>query len=87
LLSAYHHLDEPVELMKNIIPCLKPDGRLAIIEHDPIKVPDFGSEATAKDVLIEQAKQAGFELVKLMTFLKRDNIYILHVKNRDRLYN
>jgi len=66
--------------MKSIIPCLKPDGRLVIIEHDPVKVPDFGSEATAKDVLIDQAKQAGFELVKLMTFLKMDNIYTLCVK-------
>ncbi len=81
MINTYHHLDKPVELMKSIIPCLKPNGKLAIIEHDPVKVPDFGSEATAKDVLIEQAKQAGFELVKLMTFLKRDNIYVLQVKN------
>jgi ubiquinone/menaquinone biosynthesis C-methylase UbiE len=80
MINTYHHLDKPVELMKNIIPCLKPDGRLVIIEHDPVKVPGFGSEATAKDVLIDQAKQAGFELVKLMTFLKRDNIYMLCVK-------
>jgi ubiquinone/menaquinone biosynthesis C-methylase UbiE len=81
MINTYHHLDKPVELMKNMIPCFKPDGRLVIIEHDPVKVPDFGSEATAKDVLIEQAKQAGFELVRMMTFLKRDNIYVLRMKN------
>jgi ubiquinone/menaquinone biosynthesis C-methylase UbiE len=80
MINTYHHLDKPVELMKNIIPCLKPDGRLVIIEHDPVKVPDFGSEATAKDVLIDQAKQAGFELARMMMFLKRDNIYLFRVK-------
>jgi ubiquinone/menaquinone biosynthesis C-methylase UbiE len=85
MINTYHHLDKPVELMKNIIPSLKPDGRLVIIEHDPVKVPDAGSHSTAKDVLLDQAKQAGFELVKIMTFLKRDNIYVLRVKNRAKL--
>ena len=81
MINTYHHLDKPIELMKNIIPSLKHGGRLVIIEHDPRKVPFAGSHATAKDVLLDQAKQAGFELVKLMTFLKRDNIYVLQVKS------
>jgi len=66
--------------MKNIIPGLKPRGKLVIIEHGPEKVPRAGSYATAKDRLIKQAKQAGFDLEKMMTFLKRDNIYVLRVK-------
>jgi len=36
--------------------------------------------STAKDVLLDQAKQAGFELERIMKFLKRDNIYVLQVK-------
>jgi len=80
MINTYHHLDQPVELMKNIIPCLKTNGRLVIIEHDPVKLPDAGSHATAKDVLLKQVKQADFELVKMMTFLERDNIYVLQVK-------
>jgi len=80
MINTYHHLDKSIELMKNIIPCLKPDGRLVIIEHDPVKVPGAGSHSTAKDVLLKQATQAGFELVKMMTFLERDNIYVLHPK-------
>jgi len=80
MINTYHHLDKPIELMKNIISCLKPDGTFVIIEHDPIKVPGAGSHATAKDVLIDQVKQAGFELVRMMTFLKRDNIYVLQIK-------
>lgn len=80
IINTYHHLDKPIELMRNIIPGLKPGGRLVIIEHDPVKVPSAGSHATNKDVLLKQAKQAGFELEKLITFLKRDNIYVLQVK-------
>jgi len=81
MINTYHHLDKPIELMKNIIPCLKPGGRLVIIEHDSGKIPFAGSHATAKDVLFDQAKQADFELVRMMTFLKRDNIYVLLVKS------
>lgn len=77
IVNTYHHLDKPVELMKNIIPSLKPGGRLVIIEHDPVKVPKAGSHSTTKDVLIQQANKAGFDLEKMMTFLERDNIYIL----------
>jgi len=80
IVNTYHHLDKPVELMKNIIPCLKPNGRLVIIEHDPVKVPNATSHSTAKDVLVNQAKQADLELVKMMTFLERDNIFVLQAK-------
>ncbi len=31
MINTYHHLDKPVDLMKNIIPCLKPEGRLGIV--------------------------------------------------------
>ena len=80
MINTYHHLDKPIELMKNIIPSLKPDGKLIIIEHDPVKVPLAGSHSTAKDVLIKQANQASFEIDKIMTFLERDNIYFLRIQ-------
>lgn len=76
MINTYHHLERPVELMENIVPCLKPGGRLAIIEHDPIKVPSMGSHATAKEIVIDQAEKAGFKLERMLTFLSRDNIYI-----------
>jgi len=81
IVNTYHHLDKPVELMKNIIPSLKPGGKLVIIEHDPVKVPGAGSHSTAKGELLEQAKHAGFELEKLMTFLEKDNIYVFQMKD------
>lgn len=80
IINTYHHLDEPVELMKNILPSLKPEGTLVIIEHDPVKCPDMGSHSTPQQVLIDQAGEAGFELVRIETFLERDNINIFRVR-------
>jgi SAM-dependent methyltransferase len=80
MINTYHHLEKPVELMRNIAPSLKPDGVLAIIEHDPVKYPRAGSHSTARDVLVEQAEKAGFELVRIETFLPRDNINIFRPK-------
>jgi ubiquinone/menaquinone biosynthesis C-methylase UbiE len=76
-INTYHHLDKPVELMRNILPALKPDGRMVIIEHDSDKYPAAGSgHSTEQKVLLDQAKEAGFELVRIETFLERDNINI-----------
>ena len=80
VVNSYHHFEKPIELMKNIAPSLKSEGTLVIIEHDPMKVPDMGSHSTAKEVVLDQTNQAGFELVRIQTFLKKDNIYILRVK-------
>ena len=77
IINTYHHLDKPVELMRNIIPGLKPDGVLVIIEHDTDKYPAGGSHSTPKDEVIGEAEEAGFELIRMIHFLERDTIYIL----------
>lgn len=80
MINTYHHLDEPVELMRNIAPGLKPGGLLVIIEHDADKLPDEKDHTTPRDVLLEQAGEAGFELVRIETFLELDNINIFRVR-------
>jgi ubiquinone/menaquinone biosynthesis C-methylase UbiE len=78
-INTYHHVEKPVELMKNIIPALKPGGLLVIIEHAPEKAASMGHHCTPKETVIRQVKEAGFKMVRLETFLKYDNIYILKV--------
>lgn len=85
VINTYHHLDKPVELMRNVMPSLKPDGILVIIEHDPDKDPAAGSHSTRQDILITQAYEAGFMLVRIETFLERDNINIF--RPRERIQN
>jgi dipeptidyl aminopeptidase/acylaminoacyl peptidase len=81
MMSTYHHLEKPVELMRNTIPCLKKDGFLVVVERDPIKTSQSGRESTSREELTRMTKEAGYELIKVNTdLLERDNIYFLKVK-------
>lgn len=82
MVSTYHHLERPVEMMKNTIPCLKKDGVLVIVERDPVKTGQKGSESTSREKLKSEAEKAGFEIVSINSeLLERDNIYLLKPKN------
>ncbi|MFH0842750.1 MAG: methyltransferase domain-containing protein [Bacteroidota bacterium] len=81
MLMTYHHLEKPVDMMKNTIPCLKGDGVLVIVEHDPERSGETGSEVTTLEKLKKEANEAGFEIVKINSeLLERDNIYFLKPK-------
>lgn len=85
MINVYHHLDNPVALIRNLLPSLRPDGILAIVECDPDKV-DWGKEegCTWKKDMVKELKEAGFEVVRIETFLNEDNIYIAKsITNRD----
>jgi len=77
MINVYHHLDNPVPLIRNLLPSLKPDGILAIVECNPEKV-DWGAEhgCSSKENMIKSLEEAGFEIVRIETFLDEDNIYI-----------
>jgi ubiquinone/menaquinone biosynthesis C-methylase UbiE len=79
MINVYHHLEKPVELVRNLAPTLKPEGVLVIVEHRPEKT-GSSSHSTSQEKLVEQAGQAGFELIKIDTFLERDNIYFFRPK-------
>jgi len=78
--NTYHHLDKPILLIRNIIPALKKEGKLIIVECDPAKAPNMAGHSTPRDTMIAQAGRAGYELVKLDTFLKEDNVYHFKVR-------
>lgn len=77
MINVFHHLAEPVPIIRNIHPSLKPDGMLVIVECDPDKV-DWGDEhgCSRKEDMIDDLKKAGFEVVRIETFLDEDSIYI-----------
>ncbi len=76
LINTYDHLADPIELLKNTAPTLKPSGRLAIIATDEAKLEDHKGHATPRDQVIRQVTGAGYELVSLDISLLYDNIYI-----------
>ncbi|UCE42655.1 MAG: class I SAM-dependent methyltransferase [Candidatus Aminicenantes bacterium] len=67
VISAYHHFQDPVALMRNARPSLKPDGVLAIGEW---------LNATSPDQVEAQMKAAGYKLERTETFLEKNNLYI-----------
>ena len=79
MINVYHHLEKPVELVRNLAPTLKPEGVLVIVEHRTEKS-GSSSHSTSQEKLVEQAGQSGFELIKIETFLASDNIYFFRPK-------
>jgi predicted methyltransferase len=80
LINTYHHLDKPAALVRNIIPALKPGGRLVIIEHETGKSGYMDGHSTPRKTVLKQVQEAGFKLERIETFLELDNIYIFQVK-------
>jgi ubiquinone/menaquinone biosynthesis C-methylase UbiE len=75
LINTYHDLDEPVELMRNITSALKPGGLLVVIENDSEKSTST-HHRIEQQVLFGQLEEAGYEVVRVETFLEQDNINI-----------
>lgn len=82
MILTYHHLAKPVALLKNLIPCLKPGATVVVVDPDPEKDKDrWGRESTSEEKMRKEAGEAGLELVRVETFLERDNIFILRLKS------
>jgi SAM-dependent methyltransferase len=76
MINTFHHLDDPVALLRNVRPALKPGATLVIVEKDPDRSPANPDHGTARKTVVRQAAEAGFKLVRVETFLELDNIYI-----------
>jgi len=79
MINVYHHLEKPRAILVAIRPSLKPGGVLAIVERDPAKS-ESASEATPREDMARRLDEAGYELVRVETFLAEDNIYIARPK-------
>lgn len=79
MINTYHHLDKPVELIRNLLPALKEGGILAIVERDSSRTP-YKGEATSREDFTAQLDEAGFEVIQVDTSMKEDNIYIARPK-------
>lgn len=79
---VYHHLDKPIELLKNLIPSLKTGATVVIIDPAPERGGEKDSHRPSTETRVEEeAGKAGFELIRTETFLPKDNIFILRVKS------
>lgn len=67
VISAYHHFDDPVALLRKARASLKPDGMLAIAEW---------LRSTSPEKVEAQMTEAGYELERTETFLDANGLYI-----------
>ena len=81
MISTYHHLEKPVEMLRNTTACLKENGTLIIVERDPVKTGQTSRESTSAETIERQADEAGYYLLKTdRELLERDNVYFFKVK-------
>lgn len=67
VISAYHHFQDPIALMRNARLALKPGGLIAIGEW---------LNATSPEQVETQMNAAGYKLERTETFLEKNNLYI-----------
>jgi ubiquinone/menaquinone biosynthesis C-methylase UbiE len=87
---VFHGLDKPGPLFKNLKSGLKPGAPLVIVDPIDSEIDmerEFGGEKidpnrpTIKERVEKAAGEAGFEIIRIETFLPKDYIFILQVKN------
>jgi SAM-dependent methyltransferase len=88
---VFHHLDQPAPLLENLKPSLKPGAPLVIVGPKDLEIDTeknaFGEQVepdrpTLRERIEKAAGEAGFELklIRLESFLPRDDIYILNAR-------
>jgi arsenite methyltransferase len=79
IVNAFHDLAKPVELLNNLVPSLKPDAPVVIIDRDPSKFRDSAGHFLTEEEILGMIGQSDFALDRIETFLPQHNIYILRV--------
>lgn len=77
IVNAFHDLAQPVALLNNLIPSLKPGARVVILDRDPAKYRDSYGHFLTKDEVLEKIEASDFELDRVETFLPQHNIYVI----------
>jgi ubiquinone/menaquinone biosynthesis C-methylase UbiE len=81
---TYHFLDQPVAMLKKLLPTLKPGGTVVLVEPDPVRGPGGEDHGVAPERMRREAARAGFEVVRIEDFLDWDLIFVLKKKPRGK---
>lgn len=72
MIHVFHDLEKPVEFMTNVRSALKKGGRVVILDY---------RKYMPKETAMEKLGRAGYELVRIETFIPHDYIYIFRSKD------
>ena len=70
MLKTYHEIAHPVTLLRNLRPALRPGAKLGIIDRNG----NGTDHGIGKDVVIREAKEAGYTLLEQYDFVKGDKM-------------
>lgn len=70
ILKTYHEFSQPVKVMKNLLPALKKNALVGIIDRNG----EGGDHGIKKETVVEEMKRAGFSLVSEYDFVKDDGM-------------
>jgi len=70
LLKTYHEVAEPVDLLRNLRAALRPGAKVGIIDRNG----NGEDHGVNQDVVIREAKEAGYEVEKQYDFVKADKM-------------
>ncbi|MFC1499785.1 class I SAM-dependent methyltransferase [Candidatus Zixiibacteriota bacterium] len=76
MVYVFHDFTEPLAMMENIKLSLKPGAPVVIIDADHDRIRDRSQHFLSREQLIERVTEAGYELVRIETYLPDDNIYV-----------
>ena len=70
LLKTYHEVANPVELLQNLRPALRPGAKVGVIDRNG----NGEDHGVGSDVIIREAQQAGYRLSGQYDFVKADQM-------------
>lgn len=79
ILKTYHEIAQPVRLMKNLLPSLRKNALVGIIDRNG----DDDSHGINRETVIEEMKRAGFSLKEEFDFVKGDGMDYLLIFQAD----
>ncbi len=73
LLKTYHEVAQPITLLRNLRPSLTAGARVGVIDRNG----DGENHGVARDIVIREANEAGYQLLEQYDFVKDGMDYFL----------
>ena len=70
LLKTYHEVAQPIALLQNLRASLRPGAKIGIIDRNG----NAENHGVGRDIVLREAAQAGYRLLKQYDFVKGDKM-------------
>jgi SAM-dependent methyltransferase len=80
---TYHFFDQPIVMLKKLLPALKPGSTIVLVEPDPLRGPGGEDHGISPERMRRDAEQVGLEVVRIEDFLPEDLIFILKIREKN----